>query len=406
MKRLCCILFLLSAGCTSVDRSNPYEGALCRLDIETVYPDDYAGFRREGVAVRIEDVDRGYTYRTQTDVSGCAQIRLPNGIYRISVSDRTDGHIFNGTVDNVQLVGRDLGMNVDLVHSKAGSILIKEIYCGGCMKTPVEGKYQSDKYIIVHNNDSEVQYLDSLCFGTLDPYNSQGTNVWITTDPDTGASLLPDFVPIVQVIWQIGGNGTSFPLAPGEDAVIVCCGAIDHAAQYPLSVNLNKPGYFVCYNNTYFPNTLYHPAPGDQITPDHYLDVVIKLGQANAFTFSIYSPAPVLFRTPGTTIQEFVQAAGNVIQKPGSTVDRIVKIPVDWVVDGVEVFYGGSSNNKKRLRAEIDAGSVTQSALYDGRSLHRHTDEEASAEAGYEVLVDTNNSTTDFYERSQQSLHE
>ena len=37
--------------------------------------------------------------------------------------------------------------------------------------------------------------------------------------------------------------------------------------QYPviqgLSVNLNKPDYFVCYNSTYFNNTVYHPAPGN-----------------------------------------------------------------------------------------------------------------------------------------------
>ena len=47
-----------------------------------------------------------------------------------------------------------------------------------------------------------------------------------------------------------------------------------------------------------------------------------------------------------------------------------------------------------------------KSALYDGRSLHRRVDEEASKEAGYEILEDTNNSSADFYEREQQSLHE
>ncbi|MBF0841335.1 DUF4876 domain-containing protein, partial [Staphylococcus lentus] len=44
--------------------------------------------------------------------------------------------------------------------------------------------------------------------------------------------------------------------------------------------------------------------------------------------------------------------------------------------------------------------------LYDGRTLYRHTDEEASREAGYEILEDTNNSSSDFYEREKQSLHE
>ena len=54
----------------------------------------------------------------------------------------------------------------------------------------------------------------------------------------------------------------------------------------------------------------------------------------------------------------------------------------------------------------MDAGFVSVIALYDGRSLHRRVDEEASKEAGYEILEDTNNSSADFYEREQQSLHE
>lgn len=400
------LLAFLSAGCADMGKPDPYAGQLHTLSVQASYPEEYAGYRRAGVTVHVEDVDRGSSYRVTTDESGTAAFELTNGIYRVSVNDRTDDHIFNGTADKVQLVGKDMQLALPLTHSKKGSIVIKEIYCGGCMKTPQEGKYQSDKYIILHNNDAQVQYLDSLCFGTFDPYNSQGTNVWVTQDPETGASIFPDFVPVVQCIWQFGGTGTSFPLQPGEDAVLVVCGAIDHAAQYPESVNLNKPGYFVCYNNVYFWNTLYHPAPGDQITPDHYLDVVIKTGQANAYTFSVFSPATVIFKAKDTTIQDFILGEGNVIQKPGSKVDRIVKIPLDWVIDGVEIFYGGSSNNKKRIPPTIDAGYVTQSALYTGRSLHRYVDEEASQTAGYEVLMDTNNSSSDFYEREQQSLHD
>lgn len=84
----------------------------------------------------------------------------------------------------------------------------------------------------------------------------------------------------------------------------------------------------------------------------------------------------------------------------------MIAVPLNWVIDGTEVYYGGSSNNKKRISPSIDAGYVIQSATYNGRSLYRHVDEEATQEAGYEVLVDTNNSSTDFYEREKQSLHE
>lgn len=410
MKQLAYILLLMTffttGSCTDIDKDNPYDNQLHTLQVNAVYPDEYSDYLREGVTVKIEDIDRGNSYTSKTDKNGTVRFSLTKGIYRIQISDKAEQDIFNGLADKVKFVNGDLALNLPLMHSRSGDIVIKEIYCGGCTKLPFEGNYQSDKYMILHNNTFETQYLDGLCFGSLDPYNSQATNVWVTQDESTGATIFPDFLPVAQCVWQFGGTGQTFPLAPGEDAVVVICGAIDHAAQYTQSVNLNKPGYFVCYNPGYFWNTLYHPAPGDQITPDHYLNVVIKTGQANAYTFSVFSPATVLFKAKDTTIQDFVSQADNVIQKPGSTVDRIVKVPVDWVLDAVEIYYGGSSNNMKRMPPSVDAGYVTQSALYDGRTLYRHTDEEASREAGYEILEDTNNSSSDFYEREKQSLHE
>ena len=298
------------------------------------------------------------------------------------------------------LSGKDLGVNLNVIVSKAGSVVIKEIYCGGCKKYPQEGDYQADQYIILHNNDYKVQYLDGICFGTLSPYNATGSNPWIDE------SGLPDFIPVIQAVWQFPGDGDDFPLQPGEDAVMCLRGAIDHTVQYPLSVNLNKPDYFVCYNPTYFTNTAYHPAPGNLISQDRYLDVVIKTGQANAYTMSNSSPAVVIFRAEGMTIQEHVLNPDNVIQVPSSNVDRVVKVPFDWVLDAVEVFDGRSAANQKRLISSLDAGYITLTDVFLGHTLMRSVDEAATAVAGYEILADTNNSLNDFYESEKQSLYE
>ena len=234
MKQSIYILLLtvtgLLAGCTDLDKENPYDDQLHSLQVTAVYPDGYSEYLREGVTVKIEDVDRGNSYKAKTDKNGVAQFSLTKGIYRVQVSDKDGQDIFNGLADNVKLTSGNMAFNLPLIHSRAGAIIIKEIYCGGCTKLPLEGNYQSDKYIILHNNDSEVQYLDSLCFGALDPYNSQATNVWVTQDEITGATIFRDFAPIVQCIWQFGGTGKTFPLQPGEDAVIAINGAVDHAA--------------------------------------------------------------------------------------------------------------------------------------------------------------------------------
>ena len=401
MKRLIYILSIVLAAvsCADISHVNPYEEGLHALTVTPQWPDD--GFERSGAEVRVEDMNTGNRYVSQTAADGTATFTLPNGLYRVTLSGRDGSNVFNASADKVVISGRDHTLALTLSISKAGSIVIKELYCGGCKKFPQEGDYQADQYIILHNNDYQVQYLDGICFGTLSPYNSTGANPWIS---DGGQ--LPEFIPLIQAVWQFPGDGDDFPLQPGEDAVLCLRGAIDHAAQYPLSVNLNRPDYFVCYNSTYFDNTKFHPAPGNLISQDRYLDVVIKTGKANAYTMSLSSPAVVIFRAEGITIQDYVLIPENVTPVPGNAVDNVVKVPYEWVLDAMEVFDGRSASNQKRLAASADAGYVSLSDTYLGHTLMRRVDEEATAQAGYEILADTNNSLNDFYETEKQSLHE
>ena len=398
------ITFAALAACTDYKFSNPYEETLNLLTVKAEWTLDESG--PEGFKVQVEDMSTGAAYVSLTDSLGTAVFNVPNGVYRVVMNGKDEDSIFNGSADRVVVSGKAVDIAIALAMSKAGSIIVKEIYCGGCKKLPQEGDYQSDQYIILHNNHYDVQYLDSLCLGTLSPYNSTSTNPWVIKDEQTGSLTYPDFLPIIQAVWKFPGDGDDFPLQPGEDAVVCLRGAIDHAAQFPLSVNLDVPGYFVCYNPTYFSNTMYHPAPGANISEERYLDVVIKTGKANAYTLSLNSPAVVLFRAQGESIEDYVRKSDSVTPVPGNKVDNVVKIPFAWVKDAVEVFDGRSTTNMKCLPADLDAGYVTQTDIFTGRSLMRKVDEDASVASGYEVLVDTNNSSEDMFETEKQSLHE
>ena len=410
MKRLFYLIVatLLASGCLDTFHALPDEkltswpDGLHLLSVSARYPEGYAA--HEGAPVRVEDIASGAAYVSLTDGRGLAEIQVPAGIYRVTCSDRVGRDLFNGTADKVVVTERRT-VDLSLSHSKAGSLVIKELYTGGCSKAPEEGTYQSDQYVIVHNNDTETTCLDGLCFGTLSPYNSTAVNNWVSYDPFTGETVFPDFAPVVTVVWQLPGSGKDFPLVPGEDAVIALRGAVDHTAQYPLSVNLNRPDVFVCYNPTYFPNTLYHPAPGNLVKPERYAKVVIKTGQANANTVSLASPTFVLFRSEDIPIEEYVLQPDAVQTTPGNSADRVVVVPYAWVVDGVEVFDGRSTGNKKRLSPAADAGFVSLSDIFKGHTVRRKVDGEASAANGFETLVDTNNSSNDFYESEIQSLH-
>ena len=261
------VAFLTVVSCMdleqiSSERNNPYQSDLHNVSIRLQSPSDLADVRMDGIIVNIDNVLNGSRFEGRTDAEGKVVISLPNGLYSVSTSHAFNDELYSASEDRVRIADADRTVSMLLNKVKTGDILIKEIYCGGCKKTPEEGNYQSDKYIILHNNTSDIVWLDGLCFGMSDPYNATGTNVWIKKDPATGATIFPSFVPLVEAVWQIGGDGDDFPLASGEDAVLVINGAIDHSQQYPLSVNLNHQDYFVCYNTTYFPNPTYHVPDG------------------------------------------------------------------------------------------------------------------------------------------------
>ena len=71
MKQSIYILLLtvtgIFAGCTDIDKENPYDNQLHSLQVTAVYPDGYTDHLREGVTVKIEDVDRGNSYKAKTD---------------------------------------------------------------------------------------------------------------------------------------------------------------------------------------------------------------------------------------------------------------------------------------------------------------------------------------------------
>lgn len=403
-----CVL-VVAVSCQSGPLQSPYEGAICRLEVAAIFPEGYEGEVHEGIAVTAEEVNLGFKYRLLSDALGKTVLSIPKGIYRLGVSDMIEeggeSYIFNGALDKVSVSG-DASISIPLLRSKAGLIVIKEIYCGGCSMYPQEGTYQGDKYVILHNNSTKRQYLDSLCIGTLFPYNSASTSPFVTKDAASGESVFAPYVPIPAAVLQIGGDGTSFPLESGEDAVVCLSGAIDHTLQYPLSVDLNNEKYFALYNETYFPNTSSHPAPGDKIQEERLLKILSKMTGANAYVVSINSPAFVLYRAKGMAMEDFLCSEGGLIDIPGNqSAGRVATIPSAWVMDAVEVFNGASSSNFKRLSPLLDAGYVALSKTYLGHTLTRRIDGAMSSATGFEYLVDTNNSTNDFYESEIQSLH-
>lgn len=405
------LLMMLSASCTSFG-SDPYGDSVRTLDVTVVYPEEYAEYLRAGVSVTLSDRNSANTYTSQTDAEGVAEFRVTAGHYKLSVLDMPDdAAVFNGSVELVDLSQKSSRVTVSLNFSKPGTIIIKEIYSGGCPQDPPStGTYTYDKYVILHNNSFETQYLDGLCFGTVAPYNSSAqNNPWTSTD-SSGNLVFQDFAAIPDCIWQFPGGGSDFPLAPGEDAVIAYHG-VDHTVTYSQSVNLNRKGYFVLYDLLLYPGTKTNPTPvpGDQIDEAHYMKVLKKTGKsgeggANTYVISNNSPAVIIFRAPdGFDLPAYLLTKDSEAQN-GSLL--YTKIPWEWIVDGAEVVDQTGAARTKRLRTDIDSGGVEFSGMSQGHTVHRRLNEASTETAGFEIYYDTNNSSNDFYERETQSLRE
>lgn len=391
---------------------SPYLDGTKKLNISLVYPPAFKHELKEGAQVTIINPTNGAVYNLLSNSEGKVSIDLQYGFYRVSVTDKGTPisgaiPIFNRSVDQIRLIDTekgDMNLNIELALSYAGQLLIKEVYYRGC--TGLDNRnFQYDKYLSLYNNSNEVAYLDSVCLGVVDSYNASNKPTEWSYINSEGQRVIRDTVPIIEAVWQFPGTGTSHPLQPGEEVVIALAAAVNHTILRPMSVNLDVPGYWVCYNQRYT-NSMFHPSPGPNLA-NHWLNLLWKEGSATAFPFSTSSPAPVIFRIPEVGAQAYVNNPANRSRKPGSTsATEYVMIPSSWILDGVECF--DSETRNKRLPATIDATYIlmTNDQRYLGKTIHRNIDEAATAAAGRIVYMDTNNSANDFYIRESQSIKE
>lgn len=436
------LLYIIMCMATISACSGDYDEQvdLYQLEVALSFPEG-STVSPVGTRVELRNIRSNTTFVETADDAGVARFRVTAGIYEASVSmtqklAANKVMVFNGMTKQFTM-GQTAQQRIDisLKGSKLSPLVVKEIYNGGIMKD--DGKaFHQDKCLILYNNSPSVLSLTDLCIGFVSPYNSQANNYWY----DNEGKLVYEsqgYVPVQDGIWYFP---SALTIQPYSQIVVNCHGAIDNTLTYKESVNYANSDYYCMYDpEAGYTNPLYYPTPSDVIPTSHYLKAV-KVGVSNAWAFSTSSPALVVFQTQGVTPTVFGTDVNNMtyIPKAAQTdVNKVLKVPTDWVLDGVEVFSAGSANsNLKRLTPTIDAGSVSLTNQH-GHTLYRNVDKE-STEAlpensgklvyGYPTAVgatpdptvidaerslkqgahivyqDTNNSTADFHEREKCSL--
>jgi len=367
------------------------------------------GAAQQGIGVRLTD-SKGMEFVQMTDAQGVATFQVPVGIYQATVSwvgEIVDGWrtIYNGALSNL-VVRRNnpLSVTLPLTRATSSSIIIRELYVGGCQKDDGSGWFYRDKYVIIANNSGQRVTLPGLCLGICTPYNSYGIN----KNYDESGHLNYEnegFVPAASAFWYFQSDEVVFE--PWEQKVIALNGAIDHTLAYSNSVNLAQPQYYCTFDIEHYTSTSAYPSPSEVIPTSHYLKAVRYGDQMeSAWPLSSTSPAMFIFTPPaGMTPLEFGNDASNVWYDEGRALPTFAcrKVPVKNILDGIEVFSDAWDENAKRLTGSVDVGYVYMTAR-QGHSLERRIDVAETARQGQTVYQDTNNSTADFVQREHASL--
>ena len=331
---------------------------------------------REGVAIKFENSISGVIFEGKTGDQGTAVFEVTAGRYDVSVSEtrviENKVTVFNG-VSGGLVVTEDLTVDITLTSSTTSQIIIKELYNGGCQRNDASGAFQRDPYVILYNNSTEPATLENLCFAFVNPFNSNGTN----NDYQAGKLFYDEqgWIPAGMAIWTFRNTIT---LEPGEQIVVAMQNAIDNTLVHSNSINFNNSAYYAMYDTGGgFTNATYYPAPAPAIPVDNYLKAhIFPSALGNAWSLSVSSPAFFIFSTPeGISPADFATNPAN--NNLYGTNQQRAKVPVNWILDAIEVFVYGAANNQKRLTSAVDAGYVE---LYNqhGFTLYRNVDKAAT----------------------------
>ena len=377
MRRVSILLGILLLAAVSCYREEP---AVAHLRVQLVLSDTSVPVDLTQHEVRLQNKNADFSYTGHPDASGAVQFDVQPGKYDVVASAwfKSTRIAVNGASDEFILMDF-LDLEIALNVAVPNPLIIREAYFHG--SATLEGA----TYIELYNNagpGGQTIWLDSLCLATIFPYNSTtGNNAW--------AGL--DHLPIAQMYWMFPGDGHTYPLAPGESAVVACIAAVDHSGRATSGLRLNR-AHFGCWSEL---------LPRHEIAAGVVPMVLNMTGQGNQWAVSVHSPAYVVFRPePGVAAWQARPDLWEDYEPGKSSGSKYWHISKDWILDGVECVDSPSSA-VKRLPGTVDASYVwMRSGHYSGKCVTRRLD---FTEDGIDVFQDTNNSDADFIPDSNPS---
>lgn len=331
--------------------------------------------------VTISNFATGSTIEAKTENGLATATGIVPGVYTVTVSGSQNqgGFIYTiaGSESNVSLIadGAEVVVKVDAV--KEAALVFKEIYYTG-----VKDYYFRDQFYEIYNNSTEVVYADSLCIAEtiFASYDKSIIYEWPIENAD-------QYV-FVKVVWQIQGDGHSYPIKPGESFVISQW-ATNHKAE-----SLSKGVSPVDLTGAEFEAIEKEStAPSGLVLTDNpaiNMKKVIQAGYAMPQWLTSVSGSQYIIFKPSKPLknEDFITATNADYNGVGR------EVLISDVIDAVQTVSDETGMNVLGLPKVLDAGAIWCSGQYVGESIARKIKE--TRPDGTKVYQDSNNTTNDF----------
>ena len=330
----------------------------------------------------------------QTENGTAVATGILPGIYNVSASaitvDGGSAYNYAGAVSNVNFVADNDQVTIKVSAVKESALVFKEIYYSGCTVVPPSAedswgtKYFRDQFYEIYNNSSETVYLDGLCLAATIFANYDFSTIYVYDIEN------PENYVFAQDIWRFPGDGTTYPVQPGE-SVIVAQWATDHTA-----ANLSQGKSPVNLSGVEFETFIKEMSLGGISITDEAAVNLEYAANAKGYTTPQWSPSVsgsryVLFK-PSIEIRTSDFLAPT--NETAAAQNLAVEILISDIIDAVEAIADETNIQYKGLPISLDAGYIWCSNTYSGESISRKIKE--TKEDGRIVYQDTNNTCNDF----------
>ncbi len=361
----------------------------------------------ESYDVKLSNFSTGVTVEVQTENGIATATGIVPGVYSVTVNgaQTKDGFTYTiaGANSNVSLLNDNDEVTVTVDAVKEAALVFKEIYYTGCsfpnidpdtgepIKDEETGKeatntYFRDQFYEIYNNSTGVVYADGLCICVTIYANYDNSLVYEWPIENANQYIF------TSMIWQIPGEGTTYPVQPGESFVIAQWGTNHKAANLTSGyspVDLSGAEFEAVEKETTTFNGI--------VLTDNPAVNLVRAVNSLAYTTpqwltSVSGSRYVLFKPAEPLKNEnFIEATNNDMGEYGAIAREI---PIGEVIDAVQAVSDETGMNILGLPTALDAGGIWCSGIYVGESIARKIKE--TREDGTIVYQDSNNTSNDF----------